>query len=302
MNQLINDIDISVDMIKNDTTYKNKNYTPIILFSNENGQGKNEIINFNNKTVLCPIASGDQYLNAKFYDAKEIVTYDINRLAKYIFDLKIASIKGLDYEEFFLFMVPYILGRKNEYFLSEKLMKKVIPYLDKNNITYWKEIISHASKYGYNSLIQLDNESYKENELKSECLFYSNHQSYYELKNKLIANSAYELILSDIRDLKISKSFDIIDLSNIISTLIIQTFYNDNVDYSLEYLNKLYVDFIDEHILPLVNENGTILVDYQLAKNKSLDNLYFNSEKYILHQIRSKKENNIDIILKYKKS
>lgn len=124
MKNLKNDIDKSIDMIKNNISYGNKDYSPIILFSNENGKAKNNIFNYEGKKVLCPTASGDQYLTAKFYNAKEIITYDINKLTKYITDLKIASIKALDYEEFLLFMIPNLLGRPNEYFLSEKLLKK----------------------------------------------------------------------------------------------------------------------------------------------------------------------------------
>lgn len=302
MKNLKNDIDKSIDMIKNNISYGNKDYSPIILFYNENGKAKNNIFNYEGKKVLCPTASGDQYLTAKFYNAKEIITYDINKLTKYITDLKIASIKALDYEEFLLFMIPNLLGRPNEYFLSEKLLKKVSLYLNVDNITYWNEIISSASKNGYNSLIELDNACYKEDDIKRECLFYSIPESYKILKRKLLKESFYEVTFSDIRELKLSDSFDIIDLSNIISSMIIESFYNEIYDYSLEELSRKYIEFIDKQILPFVNHNGNILVDYQIGKGRCIDKLYFNSDKYTSHKIESKKQNNLDIILKYRKS
>ncbi|MDD4406870.1 MAG: DUF3419 family protein [Bacilli bacterium] len=302
MNELNNDIDISIYMIKNNISYGIENYSSLCLFSNENGQAKDNIFNYKDKKILCPTASGDQYLIAKFYDAREIITYDINKLSKYITELKIASIKALSYEEFLLFLFPRLLGKDNKFFLSKIILKKVVPYLDKNDNIYWNEIISFASKNGYNKFIDKDNECYNEDEIKRECIFYSNYYSFNILKQKLLNDSNFDFINKDIRELKIDGSFDIVDLSNIMTSLIIQTFFNDSFEFTVDELNKIYVDFIDKKIIPLIKYNGDILVDYQIAVGNSNMQPWFYSDKYETYEVKSKKKNNTDIILKYQKS
>ncbi|MDD4706313.1 MAG: DUF3419 family protein [Bacilli bacterium] len=301
MNELSNDIDTSIYMIKNDISYGVENYSPLCLFSNENGKAKENIFNYNNKKILCPTASGDQYLIAKFYNAKEIITYDINKLSKYIIELKIAAIKALSYEEFLLFLFPRLLGKDNKYFLSEIILKKVAPYLNKDNYTYWNEIIFFASKNGYNKFIDKNNECYNEDEIKRECIFYSDYLFFNILKQKLIIDSNYEFINKDIRDLNIAGGFDIVDLSNIMTSLIIQTFFNESLDFTIDELNKIYVDFIDKKIIPLIKYNGDIMVDYQISVDNNIKP-WFYSDKYRSYKVKSKKKNNTDIILKYQRS
>lgn len=302
MNDLYNDIEASIYLIKNDISYGIENYAPLCLFSNENGQAKNNLFHFDNKKILCPAASGDQYLNAIFYNAKEIIIYDINKLAKYILNLKIAAIKALCYEEFLLFMFPRLLGRDNKFFLNSSLLKKIIPYLDKTDFLYWQELISYFKKNGYSKFIDINNECYDEEEIKRECTFYSNNFFYNILKQKLLVASNYEFILRDIRDLEIEGQFDLIDLSNIISSLIINSYFNEAHDFTIDELNDRYINYIDKKIIPLVKDKGNIMVDYQIAVDNSTIKPWFYSKKYNPHKVKSKKYNNTDIIYKYQRS
>ena len=53
-------------------------------------------IDFYNKDVLSVQASGDQVLTARFLDAKNVDSFDINRLTLYYFYLRLWSIKYRD--------------------------------------------------------------------------------------------------------------------------------------------------------------------------------------------------------------
>ncbi len=298
MENLKKTIDISIDMI-NGRSIEEKNYTPIILFSNENGTAKQEIFNFKDKKVLCPAASGDQLINAIFYDAKDITTYDINILSKYITNLKIAAIKSLNYEEFLLFLLPEIFQKENIYFLSEILFNKVKPYLNEEDAIYWTQIISYGKVNGYGKFIDYGYEGYNLEEIKYEAPYYLDSLNYNILKEKLLKNSNYEFIHTNINNFKINSKYDLIDLSNIISTLIINDYYNEQNDFTLEELNNHYIDSIEQNIVPLINKEGDILVNYELYLEDNDFNSLLYSNKYESHIIPSKKKEYTDKVLRY---
>ena len=298
MKKLNKSIDASINLMKSRTTSV-KNYTPIILFSNENGSAKQKIFNFENKKILCPASSGDQLINAIFYNAKNITIYDRNILSKYITSLKIASIKALNHEEFLLFLLPKIFSKQNDFFLNEILFNKVKSYLNEENIIYWNKIISYGKNNGFGKFIDYGYEGYNIEEIKYETPYYLDNINYNLLKEKLFINSNYEFINTNIKNFKVNNKYDLIDLSNIISSLIINDYYNEQNDFTLEELNNHYIDSIEQNIVPLINKEGDILVNYELYLEDNDFNSLLYSNKYESHNIPSKKKEYTDKVLRY---
>ena len=72
----------------------------VYLATNENCYYFPKMTSFEEKDVLSVTGSGDQALNAVFFGAKSVETFDINQLAFLFYDLKEAALLHLSREEF----------------------------------------------------------------------------------------------------------------------------------------------------------------------------------------------------------
>lgn len=90
-------------------------YEHVYSITNENLTAYQDLYNFSNARVLTVLGSGDQYLAALLYGAKDVEVFDANFLAWYFFNLKIAAIKVLSYEEFFHFFIESELSDMDYY-------------------------------------------------------------------------------------------------------------------------------------------------------------------------------------------
>jgi hypothetical protein len=103
-------------------------YDRIYPFTTENI--KEYMKDLNNKKILTVTGSGDHAIEAYLKGAKKVDTFDINLLAGYYQELKIAAIKYLSYEEFlFLFELE---GSSIDYRLSLKIYSKIRNYISTN--------------------------------------------------------------------------------------------------------------------------------------------------------------------------
>ena len=69
-------------------------------FTNESMMEYNKLLDLNNKNILTVTASGDQAIIAMLKGAKQIDTFDCNKLTYYHLFFKIAAIEALTYQEF----------------------------------------------------------------------------------------------------------------------------------------------------------------------------------------------------------
>ena len=184
--------------------------SPIFKGTNENMNGEGYVKAFEgNKNALTVIASGEQVLNAIYFDIRDIDAFDISRYPEYYLKLKMGAIKAFDYKEYLRFF--YSLDAFNQEQFSIVMTK-----LDPETRHFWESLNKHAtSKEIYRSnLFSVtgpdENDAIMRNpHLKSEL-------AYNELKAKLdSANITYYNESIYTLAPRLDKDYDFINLSNI---------------------------------------------------------------------------------------
>lgn len=269
-------------------------YSVSFLFSTERQDGIHGIIDYRGKKVLTSASSGDQYVGAVYYDAKEVETYDINRITFYMTCLKIAAIRELDYEEFISFFTPLDeFGCLRKSFWNLRTLKRLLKIMPFDVAYFWDTIMFEAQKTGFLFLTVPEHNSNELYNIKSGMPFYKNKEEYYKLQRKLRERDYPRFIESDLLSLKekLSSSYDIIYLSNIIECLVhleLRNYYMG--DANLEnYHERDITEKVMQQVLPFLEENGTILVSYRANRDYSycLDWLY-NNDFFDVYSIPSK--------------
>ncbi len=296
MKKLQSDINNAINLMEEKKFTYCKNYSSLILFSNENSESKNKVLKYKNKTVLSPVASGDQYLAAKYYGALKIDSFDINILSEYIKELKIAAIKVLTYDQFKLFLFPYVKNRKNIRFLSESLLLKLKLFLPYDVYFFWREIISFGKTRDFEGLIDIHHNDFREEEITTGSKFYSKERYYNILKKRLLHEKESNFIPGDLFKNSFDKEYDIIDLSNIMVDQILKEYYEEMKDFMLEELLDEVNLFADNLANVNLSKRGILLADYQIdIENKKPFDI-FEGQSYTTHKVKSKRLNKTDLI------
>lgn len=261
---------------KNRKDVKDNRFFWIYLFTNENIKKYYSYIDFKEKDVLCVTSSGDHTLNALLYGAKSVTSFDINPIAKYYSELKIAAIKTLSLEEFILFFYDKKL-LTYKYFFNKKTYKKFSNNLQKEYKVFWD--------YFFNTYNKIDifksyliNDDYLTLKGLLEVNSYLNEENYYKLRDILNDKKItyYDLNLKDIDT--INNKFDIILLSNLPAFL-------ERI-YDKDYLKNL-----KNTINIISRENAKVVVNYYYDNllygeyeapiyNEKLVSDYFNVDEY----------------------
>ncbi len=255
-------------------------YDRIYPFTTENI--KEYMKDLNNKKILTVTGSGDHAIEAYLKGAKRVDTFDINLLAGYYQELKIAAIKYLSYEEFlFLFELE---GSSIDYRLSLKIYSKIRNYISTN--------ARDVFDYLFNNFVLdnnfLDNQlffkTYTLDELKNR-VSYLDEQSFNETKKilKQKNTSFTNTPMNELPSILFSK-YDAIFLSNITS----YTYRVDKVIRLLQLLKsyiteegRIYFSYIygdDEFELdPKYNSIQTVKsIEVDSVKNLShKDKVYY---------------------------
>ncbi len=79
--------------------------SPVYAFATENIGGYLNFLDFSGKDVLTVGASGDQLINVCMAGAKSVVNFDVNLLAKYMAELKLAALHTFGISEFQNFLL-----------------------------------------------------------------------------------------------------------------------------------------------------------------------------------------------------
>ncbi len=228
----------------------------LYIYGTENISKYYSKIDLKNKTVLTIAGSGDQAINAYYFDAKEVVCFDINKLSKHILFLKIEAIKNIDYSDF----VNYFGNGKINTSLDYNIYNKFKYKLPKDTKQFFDDAYSYFKNDGeklFASDLFLKRELYlKEKNLCAQNYYLRSEKNYLLLKKRL-ENKKITFINADILNLckKITKKFDVINISNIPNFI----FRYLNYDY-----NKLKDLFLE--LSSLLNKNGVILW-YTYAKS-----------------------------------
>ena len=273
MEQLEKDIKKAIEMVK--CPYEDyesmTEYSRLYQNTTENIKGYMPYLNGSYKNALLPTASGDHILETVLYGIKDITCFDINRLAKYFVELKLAALKSLNREEYIKFMYDDMFNKnyfdyiKNNLdddisiFWSELYKNSFKDYISDNLFRYLRLKKSNSSFYGINF--------YKY--CSENFVSYLDKDNYTIVQNRL-QNTNIEYIESDLLDLtsKLNTKYDLINLTNI-----------------YEFINKEIIDNGDKkfndiirNLISYLNDDGKILITYLYKCSKKDIDMYGNKD------------------------
>ncbi len=201
----------------------------------------NEFIDLllNKDKVLSVIGSGDQILNTLLTKPSKIDVFDISVFPKFFLKLKIASIKSLSRDEYIKFFFSTTETFLDEYY-DDLYFDKIRKELDFEAEDFWTYLFQYNDWYDiYNSTLFSSESVFEEQAIIQNK--YLDNDEYYHLRD-ILQSVQINYIESNLLDLKINDTYDLIYLSNI-----------------LEYVKKsAYFDKIDE----LSVKNKGIIISY----------------------------------------
>lgn len=229
-------------------------FNHIYPFSTENIKGYYSQLNLKDKDILTIGASGDHTINLELEGVKSVDYFDINPFTKYYYELKIAAIKALKYEEFLEFFCyndyPKTFKKNNKTF-SIELYRKITMFLKDDTKIFWDSLYLDSTGIDIrkSSLFSNDEEPLK---VIKKANSYLQKENYELLKNKISLEPYF--YQSNVTELfkNLNKKYDIIMLSNI-------------AQYIEKMFNKNHLEELKKIILKLetnLNEDGIIIVSY----------------------------------------
>lgn len=201
----------------------------------------NEFIDLllNKDKVLSVIGSGDQILNTLLTKPSKIDAFDISVFPKFFLKLKIASIKSLSRDEYIKFFFSTTETFLDEYY-DDLYFDKIRKELEIEAEDFWTYLFQYNDWYDiYNSTLFSSESVFEEQAIIQNK--YLDNDEYYKLRD-ILQSVQINYIESNLLDLKINDTYDLIYLSNI-----------------LEYVKKsAYFDKIDE----LSVKNKGVIISY----------------------------------------
>ena len=168
----------------------------------------------NKDKILSVIGSGDQILNSMLTNPSKIDAFDISVFPRYFLELKIGAVKGLSREEYLQFFFDTTMTTLDEYY-DDLYFEKISPNLDEEVKNFWDYLFEFNDWYDiyHSSLFSSENinDDYALKQNK-----YLGVDEYYQLRKNL-STVKINYIESDLLNLNIQDSYDLIYLSNIVN-------------------------------------------------------------------------------------
>ena len=244
------------------------NYSPTYLVTNENQTAALKEFDVKDKDILCVTSSGDFAFNALSLGARKVVTFDINKFAKYVLALKVATVKTYPDEKLY---AGFWLSN-SPYFLSYNKFLEIRGNLSKDAFDFWTHVYTFLNNAN-NTLNNTDffrNIIYNTNILQEKYNLYYKATYYEQLRKRILTTNidSYDLDITKINTLKSNYQFDVVYLSNIIQ-------YYATIN-GLGSKEKVY-KFLEEVKKELLRNNGTLVASYNFFGNlvEFIDNLAF---------------------------
>ena len=224
-------------------------FNKLYSFTTENISGYIDKFDLNDKTLLTVGSSSDQVINASLKDIKNATILDISPNTKNYYYLKLACLMNLDMNEFLTFLCP--THYKEYYRINHDLfdinvynkIKDTLKELDTSSYDFWDNIFNTynskeiLSNYFLNDIVSADI-------IRKSNPYLSNNILYDEAKIKMKSINI-NFIIGNIKDVKLTKKYDNIWLSNVCDYLSLDDFTNRVI-----YLSKK------------LNIDGNLLVAY----------------------------------------
>lgn len=228
---------------------------PVYAFANEALSQYMKNYEFNGKSVLASLGSGDFALNAHLMGASEVDTFDINQYTYYFYQLKKALIMKYDFDSFCNFIKnPHqIFARFGDYkqFLdpeSISFFEKLVRIYDGNTTALLKKVFidkvgEEKNQWNESNTFDSTEELFLIAQYKNPYL--QSEENYNQLKQQLMKKSNDKFYFEDLYQFTPEKKYDIVYLSNI----------GDYCKSEEEFNN--FVMQLKERVL---NENGIIII------------------------------------------
>lgn len=226
-----------------------KGFENIYLFTNENLNIYLKRLKLKDKRVLTVGSSGDQILYSILNGAKEVVCVDLCPISKYYYDLKVACIKNLSFEQFSLF------AYEGRLIYSPSTYKKVSHDIVGESREFW----DHLFLEGFSEANQIHRANIRM--FEDDTLYQNNPKVFNSLKQKLNKNDvAVNFLTADIRnlpDLLIGDNkFDVMLLSNIAHYS-----RNWNEEKSRTKGREQFIELVKK-LSRFMNKGGVMQIDY----------------------------------------
>ena len=202
----------------------------------------------NDTSALVITGSGDQALTLVDKGFKHITCIDINYLANYFTELKIAALKLFSYNQFVSFF------KNGDSSLDYKLYKKLTHLLTPETEKFWNQKYIHFQYKGSNIRISdLFNLKYDSWEQKLLNVPYLQSESIFLNIQKNLQQCVFQFITHDISQYNFTQKFDLILLSNISD-------YSHKI-FEYDYIKSFKTHYV-EKLLPSIHHNGIFMFSY----------------------------------------
>lgn len=189
--------------------------SPMYVYATEMVGHYYKSIGLKGKRVLTIAGSGDQVANALFYEAGEVIGFDINRNALYMTELKLSAIRALSYNEFFRYFSQTKAG------FDEVLYHKIFPLLSSRCQKYFDKLYKEygSSGLGVSSNFRQRGSFVSKNKAKEINAYLATPASYRQMK-AILEHNKPKLQIRNVLELATNKEFngeyfDVINLSNV---------------------------------------------------------------------------------------
>lgn len=228
---------------------------PVYAFTNEALSQYMKNYDFNGKSVLASLGSGDFVLNAYLMGAEKVDSFDINLVAYYFYQLKRAIIIKYDFETFcsFIRSPKLIFVKFQEY--KHLLDSECVVFFENlikiysNDLTtllnklFIDKVGTPKTQYNESNTFDTTMELLLVSQYKNPYL--QSKENYDLLKQRLMNKENDEFYFEELYNLNPKDKYDIVYLSNI-------------GDY--ERSEQGFKDFVERLKEKVLNENGIIII------------------------------------------
>lgn len=230
-------------------------YAPCYLWSTENLSDYYSKLDWKEKDVLSVASSGDHALNAYLMGARSVETFDVNCLQRYVQELKMATVKTFDYDQF----MCYLNHQDYHKLFSKEMYQQLRGSLPEDVRYFWDTLYG-----GFSSCI-IASEFFLEEPFYRFALNdrnpYTNKDQYQKLQASLKEKEIpfVESDLLSLANVDHLKTYDIILLSNI-SQYVLKRGKEDDRTYQErkeEFYHTIF-SLISDHL----NPKGIVVSEY----------------------------------------
>lgn len=257
-----------------------KEYTRVFFGATEDIKSYIDAVNYAGGDALSVMASGDQFFNLAFKGARKVDLFEINRLAYFVFHLRLAALLSFNYQDYLKF--NYYFGNLQREL--KEICNKLKDNMPEDVYIYYRKLQEYTLKHG----LLIGNLYYAPRGVMRDINYYLRSEDNYNELKKKIREVEFRIFWGDIREvtLKLKRKYTLIILSNIADSL--------GTEKEILTLDKFkgYLGSM-EHLLK--NSGSVISYFFQIERDYIIDNANITREdlkNYDIHIVHPEDRNN----------